>query len=51
MLERTLMKTILASTILAGFGMQAVHAETAWDGPATGLGAVADKSIVVLRRI
>ncbi|WP_050523963.1 substrate-binding domain-containing protein [Pseudorhodobacter wandonensis] len=48
MLKRTLIKTMLATTVLAGLGMTAAFAETAFDGPTTGPVAAEGKSIVVL---
>lgn len=47
MQKRSFMKTLLVSTMIAGFGLP-VLAETAWDGPTTGPAAAEGKSIVVL---
>lgn len=48
MLKRTFLKTLMAGTIMAGVGIPAAFAQTAWDGPTTGPKAAADKTIVVL---
>lgn len=48
MLKRSFMKSMLATTILAGMASQAAFAETAFDGPTTGPKAAEGKSIVVL---
>ena len=48
MLKRTFMKTLLAGSILAGFGLSSAVSETAWDGPTTGPKAAEGKTIVVL---
>lgn len=48
MLGTTLKKTLLATTVLAGLGISAAFAETAWDGPTAGPVAAEGKSIVVL---
>lgn len=48
MLKRTMIKTMLASTILAGMGMSVAFAETPFDGPTSGPVAAEGKSIVVL---
>lgn len=48
MLKRTLLKTLLAGSILAGFGLSPVLSETTWDGPTTGPKAAEGKTIVVL---
>ncbi len=47
MQKRTMLKTLLASTVLMGLGMPML-AQTAWDGPTTGPKAAAGKTIVVL---
>lgn len=47
MLKRQFLNTLLASTIIAGFGAQAI-AETPFDGPTSGPKAAEGKSIVVL---
>jgi len=47
MLKRTFVRTLMASTMLAGFGLSAV-ARNAFDGPTDGPAAAAGKSIVVL---
>lgn len=48
MLKRTFMKTLLAGTVIAGFGISAAGAQMAWDGPTTGPKAAEGKTIVVL---
>lgn len=48
MLKRSFIKTMLATTILAGLGTQATLAQSAFDGPTTGPIAAEGKSIVVL---
>ncbi len=48
MLKRTFIKTLLAGSMLAGMGMSATFAETAWDGPTSGPKAAEGKTIVVL---
>ena len=48
MLKRSFIKTMLATTILAGLGTQSALAETPFDGPTSGPTAAEDKSIVVL---
>ncbi len=48
MLKRSFMKSMLATTILAGMASQAAFAETPFDGPTTGPKAAEGKSIVVL---
>lgn len=48
MLKRTFMKTLLAGTVIAGFGMPLAFAQTAWDGPTSGPKAAEGKTIVVL---
>lgn len=48
MLKRTFMKTLLAGTIVAGFGLTAANAEMAFDGPTEGPTAADGKTIVVL---
>jgi ribose transport system substrate-binding protein len=48
MLKRTMIKTMLATTMLAGLGMTAAFAETPFDGPTSGPKAAEGKSIVVL---
>ncbi|SDZ49816.1 monosaccharide ABC transporter substrate-binding protein, CUT2 family [Jannaschia faecimaris] len=45
--KRTLLKTLLTTTIVAGLGLPAI-AQEAFDGPTTGPAAAADKTIVVL---
>jgi len=47
MKKRTMLKTLLVSTMLAGMGVPAL-AETPFDGPTTGPKAAAGKTIVVL---
>lgn len=48
MLKRTFLKSLLATTMLAGFGFTASVAETAFDGPTSGPKAAEGKTIVVL---
>ena len=48
MLKRSFMKSMLATTILAGMASHAAFAETPFDGPTTGPKAAEGKSIVVL---
>ena len=48
MLKRSFIKTMLATTVLAGLGTQGVMAETPFDGPTSGPKAAEGKSIVVL---
>lgn len=48
MLKRTFMKTLLAGTIVAGFGLTSANAEMAFDGPTEGPAAAVGKTIVVL---
>ncbi len=48
MLKRAFVKTLLAGTVMAGLGLSAAQAETAWDGPTTGPKAAEGKTIVVL---
>ena len=47
MQKRTVLKSLLAGTILAGLAVPAL-AETAWDGPTTGPAGAEGKSIVVV---
>lgn len=47
MLKRTFVKTLMAGTVIAGFGLP-VLAQSAWDGPTTGPKAAEGKTIVVL---
>jgi ribose transport system substrate-binding protein len=47
MLKRTLIKTLLASTLLVPMGFASL-AQDAFDGPTTGPAAAEGKSIVVL---
>lgn len=48
MLKRSFVKTLLASTLLAGLGTHAALAQSAFDGPTSGPLAAEGKSIVVL---
>jgi ribose transport system substrate-binding protein len=48
MLKRTFVKTLLAGTVIAGFGLSGAQAQTAWDGPTAGPKAADGKTIVVL---
>jgi len=48
MLKRSFLKTMLASTIVAGMGAQVALAETPFDGPTSGPKAASGKSIVIL---
>jgi ribose transport system substrate-binding protein len=48
MLKRTFVKTLMAGTVIAGFGLSPALAQSAWDGPTTGPKAADGKTIVVL---
>ncbi len=48
MLKRTFVKTLMAGTVIAGFGLSPALAQSAWDGPTTGPKAAEGKTIVVL---
>jgi ribose transport system substrate-binding protein len=48
MQKRSFMKTILATTIIAGLGLPSFAQDTAFDGPTTGPVAAEGKTIVVL---
>ncbi len=48
MLKRTFIKTLLAGTIVAGFGLTSVNAQMTFDGPTDGPNAAEGKTIVVL---
>ncbi|RZV48689.1 MAG: hypothetical protein EX270_13650, partial [Pseudomonadales bacterium] len=48
MLKRTFIKTLLAGTIVAGFGLTSVNAQMTFDGPTDGPMAAEGKTIVVL---